>query len=558
MASLVLMALPPHKKVKVSSSEIILLTPGFAPDSLRALQKALPGRPIILSYDSAASRYPALATTAALPQKFPGANRIHVLGFGLDQAELAQLDSVQLIPHLSLTPEGFTATHWSDKIQVGELLLVSGQYYQEQKKATTIYLQSGATMLDSLTLSAAGPNRFTLRYQPKQAGRFVFSLVRKNSSGKKLAGLIPVQVEPHKLYQVLLLPASPNFEFKFLKNFLAGQQHGVAWRIPISKNIYQTEYLNLAKKPLDRLTPSLLSSFDLIITQPDILQNLTPTEKTVLSRAVQAGLGLLFLPESLPLKTSPALFRDFKFFSLSNPSDNLVPVSWQDQTKPLAAATLPFAIAVKANQKQLVWSGNHTLAASQSYNWGKVGISLVPQTFSWQLAGNKIQYAAYWSGLLGQLVRPELQDYSWHLPQSLLAAVHQPVSLQLSDYTNAARAVPPEATLNSTDEKLIALPLQQDPVLPHRFTGTFWPREAGWHQVKKRNGPPTYFYVYPDSIWQTARQHKLMQQNRDFAQNQSINPAAGKIIWQEEPVSPVWFFGLFLLAAGFLWVEEKL
>ncbi|MDB5263072.1 MAG: hypothetical protein JWQ14_2353, partial [Adhaeribacter sp.] len=491
------------------------------------------------------------------PQKFPGLSRIHLLGFGLEKEELAQLDSVQIIPHLSPMPEGIIATNWKNKIRVGESLIISGQFYQEKKKKITLVLQSGTTILDSFVVSTAGVNRFTLRYQPKQAGRFVFSLVRHNSSGPQLAGLIPVQVEPRKLHQVLLLPASPNFEFKFLKNFLAGQQHGVAWRIPISKNIYQTEYLNISKKPLNQLTPALLRNFDLIITQPNVLQNLKAAERIALSQAVERdGLGLLLIPENLPLKatSSLSLFQSFKFLNRPNPSENLTRIIWQNQVKASSASTLPFAIVPQTSQKKLVWAGENILAASQKKDWGTVGVTLVSQTCSWQLAGNKTVYAEYWSILLGQLVKPEIQDYNWHLPQPLSAVVHRPVSLQLSDYTFTASAALPQVSVNNTTATTMAMPLQQDPVLPHRFTGMFWPREVGWYQVKKTNDSPTYFFVYPDSIWQAARQNQLVQQNQDYVQKQLADLAVGKIKWQEEPVSPVWFFGLFLLAAGSLWV----
>ncbi|KAA5539829.1 hypothetical protein F0145_23880 [Adhaeribacter rhizoryzae] len=560
VASLVLMVLPPQRKISLNASDIILLTPGFSADSLNSLKKLLPPRPIILSYKDAASHYPALATVAALPYLYPSTQRIHLLGFGLDRAELAGLDSVELIPHLSAPPEGFTTVHWPNKLQLGEPLNITGQFYQKKEQETKIYLQSGSSVLDSLVLSAAGTNRFTLRYQPKQVGRSVFSLLRKDAAGKQLAGLVPVQVEPRKLYQVLLLSSSPNFEFKFLKNFLAGQQHGVAWRISISKAIYQTEYLNLPKKPLERLTPNLLRSFDLVITDPDMLQSLNSAERNALFLAVQNGLGLLLIPESLPLKATPALFKNFKFISHPNPSGNTVPlqVSWQNQSKTYPATALPFAISVQANQQKLVWTNKSTLAASQPYNWGKVGVTLIPQTFSWQLAGNTAQYSAFWSHLLGQLIKPEIQDFSWHLLHPLSAVVHQPVSLQLSDYTFSTGAALPEAEVKRVGTNPFELPLLQDQVLSHRFTGQFWPLESGWHQVNKLNGLPSYFYIYPDSVWQTVRQNKLIQLNQEYAQKHSAPLLAGKIRRQEVPISPVWFFCLFLLAAGFLWVEEKL
>jgi hypothetical protein len=66
---------------------------------------------------------------------------------------------------------------------------------------------------------------------------------------------IPVFVESQATLKVLILSSSPDFENKFLKNWLFENQYVCAVRSAISKNKFSTEFLNSTKINLDQITP---------------------------------------------------------------------------------------------------------------------------------------------------------------------------------------------------------------------------------------------------------------------------------------------------------------
>jgi hypothetical protein len=98
--------------------------------------------------------------------------------------------------------------------------------------------------------------------------------------------------------------------------------------------------------------------------------------------------------------------------------------------------------------------------------------------------------------------------------------------------------------------------MAQDTRLPEWSTTQFWPRAAGWHQVQGPGRTAYNFFVFDSAAWRgpelADRQQALAQHTTASKLNNSISGSV------QEPWPTGWFFGLFLLAAGFLWLEEKL
>jgi hypothetical protein len=119
--------------------------------------------------------------------------------------------------------------------------------------------------------------------------------------------------------------------------------------------------------------------------------------------------------------------------------------------------------------------------------------------------------------------------------------VHQPVSLELSDYQSKQMAARPQVQVTPIHQANIALPLKQDPYLKHRYTGTFWPRQAGWHQVEAETGPEHYFYIYPDSSWQEVGHSHTLKQTWDRVLRQAQIGTVTEPVSRKEPISPLGF-----------------
>ena len=93
--------------------------------------------------------------------------------------------------------------------------------------------------------------------------------------------------------------------------------------------------------------------------------------------------------------------------------------------------------------------------------------------------------------------------------------------------------------------------MQQDTRLPEWSTGQFWPAAAGWHQVQGPGATRQWFYVFAPTAWQATEREAYQAPTAVATDN--LPPATTR-----QPWAVGWFVALFVLAAGTLWLEEKL
>ncbi|MDX5438774.1 MAG: hypothetical protein LPK03_16355, partial [Pontibacter sp.] len=86
----------------------------------------------------------------------------------------------------------------------------------------------------------------------------------------------------------------------------------------------------------------------------------------------------------------------------------------------------------------------------------------------------------------------------------------------------------------------------------------YWPRQSGWYKVETPEAAPYFFFVQKPSDWEHESIAARKAATEAFVATQNASPAADTIAYKEEPVSLIWFFALFVLSSGFLWLEEKL
>ncbi|GAB3585809.1 hypothetical protein GCM10027345_34520 [Hymenobacter daeguensis] len=193
-------------------------------------------------------------------------------------------------------------------------------------------------------------------------------------------------------------------------------------------------------------------------------------------------------------------------------------------------------------------------AASRRVGLGFAVVSVVPETFRWVLQGHASVYASFWSRLLAAAVPPAPAAAAWRTG-TRWPRLGQPLTLHFAGAF--PEQVPTAAPL--VGGPAARLPLRQDARLPEWSTGSYWPGAAGWHQVRGPGRTAHAFYVYPDTAWLgpelRERQQATAAHNAALAKSAlaSAGPAQAAEPWPAE-----WFFGLFLLAAGYLWLEEKL
>lgn len=128
----------------------------------------------------------------------------------------------------------------------------------------------------------------------KTAGKLVYRLIEKDSVGNELSeNPIPVEVQPNKVFNVLIINDFPTFETKYLKDCLAEMGHKVLIRSKLTSNRYKFEYFNREQVPLSVFSQATLESFDLLIIDSQSLRNLPNSAKNGLEMAInQDGLGV--------------------------------------------------------------------------------------------------------------------------------------------------------------------------------------------------------------------------------------------------------------------------
>ncbi|QJX46983.1 hypothetical protein HMJ29_08570 [Hymenobacter taeanensis] len=557
-AGLWLLAFPPSQPLRSTTTEALLLTDGYSPDTLRQLLRQLGPGTHFWRYASLAASpdTPTLSNLAALRQRLPGLRRLHVLGQGLPAADLPELNTVGLVRHSGAAHTGFRMASWARSTQVGQPWVVEG-YLNNHNSAAPVWvrLRAAGGLRDSVKLPN-GWGAFRLQFTPKAEGRAVYQLDARaaTANGLRLAPEpLPLEVVPARPLRLLLLAATPSFEFRFLKDHLARQGHAVALRVGVSRGLTQTEFLNQSAAAIGQLTPALLHKTDVLVADAASLTALSGTEAGALQAALrngQSGLILLTdpavaLPRALPARSDFVLQ-----LQAARAAQEPQAVYWAaaGSAKALVPATLRPAPALRV---LVTTQGRQPIAAARRIGLGQVVVTTVTETFPWVLQGQTTSYASYWSQLLTAATPPNAPAATIR-PENSWPRLNAPLTIR------ATALAPGPITVKATAGKAVRVALQQDEQMPDWVRGTFWPGTSGWHQA---SGPQTssWFYVFSSQQWR-GLEAQLRQQaaTQWIAQHQPATLPAVAATTGSEPWSRWWGFGLFVLGSGLLWLEEKL
>lgn len=541
---------PPLRAVPAARAEAIVLTAGYQPDTLRQLLRRLgAGTPVWAYGTRPPARTKALGSLLKLTEQQPALRRVHVLGEGIPVAELPLLGRLAVLPHAAPAYAGIRAAGWPQHLTLGQRFEVEGTL-AGAGPAWVSLLAEGAGR-DSVRLPSGG--HFRLSYQPKVAGLAHYALRLRQVGQPATTEPLPLEIAPAPLPPVLLLAAVPGFEFKFLKNSLAAASRAVALRTTVSRGLVQTEFLNQPAQPLDHLTPSLLARYAVVVADAATLASLPAGESQTLRAAVQQGrLGLVLLADAAALPAAAPARADFVVQALPTAGAVAQPLTWPDAPA-VVRALLPARLRPSgALQPLITGPGGAVVAASRRVGLGATVVLVVPETFRWALQGQAAAYNSFWSQLLTAATPPPAPAATW-LALSRWPRPQQPLTLRLA----GARPASLPTVQPLAGGPAVALALAQDTRLPEWSTAEYWPTVAGWHQVRGPGRTVHSFYVYDSAAWRgpelAARQQALSQRITLASSGQAIETTT-----VPQPWPAGWFFGLFLLATGFLWLEEKL
>lgn len=552
-------AFPPLRHLPAARAEAILLTEGYAPDTLRQLLRQLGAGTPVWTYGAVAAppKSRPLASLLTLAERRPALRRLHVLGHGLPAADLPLLGTTAVRQHAGAPGRGFRTAYWPAQLPLGEVLQLEGVVDQPNGAgAAWVVLRAAGAGRDSVQVSAAKAGAFRLHYQPKTAGLATYELLLRRPGQPLVAEPVPIEITTAALPAVLLLTATPSFEFKFLKNYLAEAHYPVALRTSVSRGLVQTDFVNQPALSLDRLTPALLARYAVVVADAATLAALSAAETQALQAALRNGrLGLITLAEPAALPRNAPARSDFAVLPRPAAPASLPALTWPNAPGD-ARAPLPAQLQPRPNLQPLITGPQQAIAAaSRRVGLGFAVVSVVPETFRWGLQGHRTVYASFWNRLLKAAVPPALAEASWHAG-SRWPRLAQTLTLHLAAGNFPAQ--PPTVTALAGGPA-VPLALRQDTRLAEWSTGQFWPGAAGWHQVRGPGRISHYFYVYPPTAWLGPELRERQQAAGQLAAETSA-PKASAVAQETmtEPWPAGWFFGLFLLAAGYLWLEEKL
>lgn len=522
----------------------VLLTPGFEPDSLANYKSDQ----IFTADKSAQKVYPKakLIRLDELKTDSPAFTKVHVFGYGLKDNELSQLDHLPLVFHSSPIPGGITAINWNQKLKSGDRLIVQGRYNNQNTRAVKLVLKGLSTQLDTVVIPAKSNKEFELSAVPKNEGRTNYHLRAIAGTDTLANENLPVEIDPIKSLKILMLSVSPDFETRFLKNWLSENGFEIAVRSTISKDKFSSEYVNMQSVKIDYLSADALEQFDLVIGDLSVLKS----ESTLLKQQVtQKGLGVIVRADSLS-KGSSWLQNDFPVEKLNvkNPGTvSLIIRDKKDRSAPLKTDQT-FIREQSGTQPLVNDMQNHILANTSLAGEGRLVFTTIANSYNWVLAGSKDDYSSFWSLLIAKASRKAPVSEDWSIPQT--PVINEPVDLQLQSSQAPGKIIADSAVIAPAQNKS----------MPFIWNNTYRPPFTGWHMVKQNNGRPAWWYVYGEKEWQGVKAAEKLAATREYAKTNNAGTSVTKQIHEKVriEVPKIYFYLLLLGACVYLWMEGKI
>ncbi|NSL87558.1 hypothetical protein ECE50_011985 [Chitinophaga sp. Mgbs1] len=408
--------------------------------------------------------------------------------------------------------KGIIACNWPLQLVTGHEWIVQGTYRNTLHQKVWLRLSAFDTELDSLQMPAAEAAAFTLRATPLHRGRAVYRITAMAGSDTLEQQQLPLEVMPLTPMAILFLAASPDFDNRFLADWLSAEGNAVAMRTGVSRDKYATRFSNFPQQSLEQLSPALLDKFDVVIADAAAV---TAATRQYLERA---GIGLILKGDSAGTHPRPASL-------------------WLPGNRPLGSLLLDPATALRVAHDALPLvqdSLRQTYAAVSLAGAGKLVRTQVFNTYAWLLGGQAGAYRRYWSALLEAAARKK-QPAGKIIVSPLFPQIHQPMEVQLETKT--------APLLRAGNTRLYP---EQDPFLPHSWKARYWPAKTGW-QLLQSDSVTQWTYIYNQDEWRNMQNI-----------TSSLHTAATAPLRTNTPLPRWWWIIPLFAALAFLWWEQKL
>ena len=441
---------------------------------------------------------------------------VWLLGQNFSGNELAKL-SRQVVKWLPYNVPGqLQQLRWKGIIRRGEQQIITGKI--NTQAGGMLRLKFGDTTVDS-TRVLADNQLFKLSYVSFSQGRTPLSLWLD----KMVLDTVRFVARPAEKLRVRFVLDAPDFETRALADWLGQQGNIVELTNRLSTGIGSELNIN---KPTAGTLP------DLVITDPANVTN------SLVGKSLAAGKSVLVLNMTRPDVDVPNINRALRtrFQVRRIPGKDTVYVGPDLTALPFrfeaAPTTLPVAGYPVVIQPVI----------------GRVGVSLLAETFPLRLIGDTTGYARLWLSVLAPL-RPTGQN---NIQVDAPVLVHQPVRFVVNNASN----VPTQLRVGAD-----TLRLQPSPINTRSFDATGRFARAGWLPVQDTLAVYAYgISPNKNGVGAVAQREEVAGWVRAHRQYNSLpNQTASTTARTIEKAIPDWGWLLIIaLILSLLWLEPKL
>ena len=539
------------RKVSLSNSTIaILLTDGYPKDSLEKYKGAsLFSTDLAITEKDNKVKY-INDITYFLTSK-PDYQTLHIFGYGLESDELKSLKTKNLIFHPAALKNGVSSISWTENIRSGEQLLVQGKYNNTTGPEVKLILQGLGTNLDSVIIRKETWNNFELKCTPKHLDKAVYSLTVIADKDTLSREKLPIIVKERESIRILILASAPDFENKFLKNWLAQQGYSLSVRTSISTAKYSTEFLNSKKNDLNRINTTLLTNFDILIGDRSELSRLSTLENQAIQSQINKGMWLIIKADAS--EPGNGFYRNaFPIRENKQVIPKTLKLNWEKHSalKAILQGSSSIEILGQAGTQSLVKNerGN-ILTSSKLFGKGKILLTVINDSYTWMLGNQEEDYSSFWSYILQKAARKKENPES--LAVHSLPVINKDMGIEIQTETGN------KSHFQIKGEKLA---FKQHSLMSFQETGSFWPSERGWQSFQFENTDSNWFYVFDEKAWTEVKASEKLKNTQNFIEQSAKNITTGNGAVQvyKDTIHPIWFYILFLLCCTYLWLEVKL
>lgn len=509
-----------------AATPVLVLTPGYTATSVDSViqsekefmivhQKGVPSyRGSIKLSDRDLERY---------------ASSIHwVAGEGFSLAELERLKDVrfQFLP--TSIPEGIQSLDIPPQMKVGNTEVISGTVHSSKSQWLRL---SGPGGVEDSVLLPIGRSSFHLSVTPKNSGPLLYHV----QLGDGVKEPVPVVVTKEDKLRILFLQKYPTAEARALKNFLEEKGHALAVRHQISKDNFLFSFANTTPMRFTFIDEKLLQDFDVLVIDEASLGSFSQLHQAALLAAIDDGLGVHVLP-----------WEEFKNMNWLFPS---APQKTDQDTLHIKGRKNYVLQRTKHQWNESdgmipIWKAKDNIITGYFLRGkGKISTQAIAETFPIRFQGDESDYAKIWSQLLTRVARTKSKEQI-NMLQSIPYYTGSPLTLQLI----SSQATP---ALKADD---VPVSLREEAFVDQVWTGKIRVGEAGWHTLTSTEDT-LHYWVSNREEWKTLGLAQQLHQNK---LKQSTDKSVASAIQHVQEIPLIWFFLMFLLASGFLWLAPKL